>query len=190
MDHLILVRHARTLQDPHTPSARWVLGDDAPAACARLAERLAPLGPDRVLTGVEAKMVTTGALLARALGLPEGPAVGLEEHDRTGVPFVRDPEEWQATLERLFREPDRRVLGRETARQALDRFEAAVRREVERHPGETLALVSGATVMSLFIARHNDLDAYRFWRTVAMPEAFVLELPDFTLAQRLGAGGA
>lgn len=114
-------------------------------------------------------------------------AEGLEEHDRTGVPFVEDPREWFRTLERVFDLPDEPVLGMETANEALDRFEAAVRGEVARYPDDQLLLVSHATVITLFLARYNELEPFPFWQTVRMPEAFVLRLPDFILLERLGA---
>jgi broad specificity phosphatase PhoE len=183
---LILVRHARTVLDPALPAEQWRLADGAEAECSRLAERLRRLLPARVVTSTHAKAVGTGRFLANALELPCETGAGLEEHDRTGVPFVADEREWLATLEQVFARPDDGVLGTESAREACDRFEAAVRHQTAHRPGENLILATHATVMALFLARHNGFEAFEFWRTIAMPDAFVVSLPDFRLLERVG----
>jgi broad specificity phosphatase PhoE len=184
---LIMVRHALTVQDPDRPAELWRLADDARQSCLDLAEQLRLLRPERIVTSTHGKAVGTGRFLAEALDLPCETAPGLEEHERTGVGYLANLE-FEATIERLFAGPDDLVLGTETANQALERFEASVRRQVESAPEEQLVLVSHATVMALFVARHNGFGGYAFWKTIGMPEALVLELPTFRLAQRLGPG--
>ena len=184
---LILVRHAQTVLDPEVDAEFWRLDESARADCRELANRLAPLRPQRVITSEQRKAIGTGRYMAEALNLTHTTADGLEEHDRTAAPFIEDPEEWNATLERVFSLPDEVVLGTETANVALERFETAIRREVARRPGERLLLVSHATVMTLFLARHNRLEPFEFWRSIRMPEAFVLGLPDYRLLERLRA---
>jgi broad specificity phosphatase PhoE len=183
---LILVRHARTVLDPSLPAEQWQLADGAEAECSLLAERLRRLRPARVVTSAHAKAVGTGRFLADALGLPCETGAGLEEHDRTGVPFVAEEREWLATLEQVFVRPDEVILGTESAREACDRFEAAVRHQATLRPGETLILATHATVMALFLARHNGFEAFEFWRTIQMPDAIVMRLPDFRLLERIG----
>lgn len=187
---LILVRHAQTIPVPEVESAAWELADTARDECRRLALKLAPLRPDRIITSDHHKCVTTGSFLAEDLDLPCETVTGLEEHDRSGVPFIDDPQEWLTTLGRLFERPDEVVLGSETANEALERFGAAVRREVERRPDELLIMATHATVMALFVARTNRLDPWEFWQTIEMPEAIVLRLPDYRLVERLSVAGA
>ncbi|HEX7002716.1 MAG TPA: histidine phosphatase family protein [Trueperaceae bacterium] len=189
-DILVLVRHARTAPVPELEAAAWRLAESATDECRRLADELRPLHPDRIITSDHHKAEATGALLARYLGLPRESAVGLEEHDRSGVPFYEDPREFVAKVKRLFDRPEEVVLGQETAEGALERYEAAIRREAELHGRERLILVSHATVMALLVARHNEVDGFEFWKTLEMPEALVLRLEDFALLDRLGAGGA
>jgi broad specificity phosphatase PhoE len=184
---LILVRHALTVQAPAVPAELWRLADGAREACLGLAEQLRRLGPKRIVTSIHGKAAGTGRFLAEALALPRETAVGLEEHERTGVEYLAD-EEFLAALKRLFTRPNELVLGTETATEALNRFEAALRSRLESAPGENLVVVSHATVMALFMARHNSLDSFELWKTIGMPEAFVLELPSFRLAQRLAPG--
>lgn len=180
MDALLFIRHAETKIDPAQPSHTWRLTEGAYTACRQLAAGLEPFHLNRIVTSEEFKAAETGRLLAEALGLPCEAASGLHEHERKGVP-VMEQRAWLATVQRLFERPDEPVLGTETAREALDRFEEAVRRILARHPDERLAIVSHGTVMSLFVARHNEVDAFTFWKGLWMPDTVVLSLPDFKL---------
>ena len=185
-----LVRHARTVTVPEVEASAWRLSDSADEECRRLAAELRRLEPDRILTSDHQKAIATGSLLSQHLALPCAIVEGLEEHDRTGVPYFDDHSDFLAIVKRLFESPDEVVLGEETANEALERYESAVRREVDHHPDERLLLVGHATVMALLIARHNEVDAFEFWQTIEMPEALVLELPGLRLIERLSAGGA
>lgn len=187
---VILVRHAQTVVDPEVEAAEWKLAGSAGEECRRLAVALRPLRPDRVLTSNHLKAMASGSHLAKGLGLPCETVAGLEEHERTGVPFMEDPGDWLKAVEQLIQQPDEMIMGTETANEALARFEAAVRRELARWPDQRLILASHATVMALFVARYNDLDAFEFWKTIEMPEALVLRRPDFRLLERITVGGA
>lgn len=184
MNAFLLVRHAPTFQDSTQPSNQWKVAEEAERACQELATKIQPVEPTLIITSTEAKARATGEFLAEALRLYSFTADGLEEHDRTGVPYVKDDQVWQATLKSLFNEPQKRVLGKETATEALERFEAALKRELDAHKDDVPILVSHATVISLFVARHNNLDPYAFWQTVKMPEALLLRRPDFALLER------
>ena len=186
---VILVRHARTVPDPGVEAESWQLAGSAGVECRRLAEELAAHRPNRVITSTHHKCIATGTLLAEHLGLPLLTAEGLEEHDRSGIPFMADPEEWLSTLRSVFDRPDEVVLGIESANDALARIEVAVRRLLAEHPGERLVISTHATVMALFVAAHNEVDAFEFWQTIEMPEALVLQLPGFSLVERLSGGG-
>jgi broad specificity phosphatase PhoE len=178
---LLLVRHAAPLVDPALPSARWSLSAAGRAACGPLAVALAPFAPRAIVTSDEPKAIETGALLGAALGVAAVAGAGLHEHDRTGVPVLA-PAAWQAAMVGFFASPDERVLGRESAREAADRFAAAVARVVAEAPTGTLAIVAHGTVMSLFAARHGAGDAHALWRRLLMPCALVMTEPGFQLA--------
>lgn len=184
MNNFLLIRHAATIQDPTQPSKKWKVTEEAARACRDLATKIRPVGPTLTITSTEAKAKATGDFLAEALGLPVFSTDGLEEHDRTGVPYVADDLVWQATLKNLFHKPQERVLGKETAIEALERFEATLKRELDAHNDDRPILVSHATVISLFVAKYNNLDPYAFWQTVRMPDALLLRRSDFALIRR------
>lgn len=179
---LILVRHAAPRQDPAQPASRWQLSEAGRLSCARLAERLAAHAPGVVVTSAEPKAVETGALVAARLGLPTEQAEGLHEHRRERVPFT-SLEQFERSVAALFERPDELALGEETARQAADRFERAVRDVLARHPAETVAVVAHGTVITLFVARHAGLAPVAFWRRLGLPAVVVMSLPGLELLE-------
>jgi 2,3-bisphosphoglycerate-dependent phosphoglycerate mutase len=176
---LLLVRHAAPVVEAALPSARWSLSSAGRAACRPLADALAPLALGALVTSLEPKAIETGALLAAALDVPVTTGADLHEHDRTGVPVLA-PAAWRDAMAHFFAHPDDRVLGRESAREATDRFAGAVERALAT-TASTLGIVSHGTVMSLFAARHGAGDAHALWQRLAMPCALVLEVPSFRL---------
>lgn len=179
---MILVRHANVVRATAVPSAAWRLSDHGRARAAQFAHQLAPFQPTRMITSAEPKAAETGEIIAQTLGIPAHAAPGLHEHDRRGVGFFPHEADFLAAVARLFDEPDARVFGNETAVEARTRFEHAIHTQLAQHPTGTPAFVTHGTVMALFLAHHNpDLDVYRFWRSLTLPCAVVVERPLFTI---------
>ncbi len=178
---LLLIRHARTRMQPGIDPALWLLDDGATAAIDKLAERLATYRIAALATSAEPKAVATGRVLGSRLALEPRIAAGLHEHERSADAFVADQTAFERRLDRFFRYPDERVWGRETARQAQLRFMNAVAAVLRDHPAGDVTIVAHGTVITLFVARHNAVDALSFWRGLGMPCCVVLELPAFRL---------
>jgi broad specificity phosphatase PhoE len=182
MRKLILIKHAAPLVIPGTPPEKWKLSDKGRESIAPLAEALRPHAPAVVVTSEEPKARETGELLAQALGIPFETAAGLHEHDRSNVPHMRSGE-FISHVEVFFRKPTERVLGRESAVVALDRFEAAVNSVIAKHAGGNIAIVSHGTVIALLAAEHSDRYGFELWREMGLPSVAVLELPSMELEQ-------
>ena len=75
------------------------------------------------------------------------------------------------------------MWGNETAEEAGDRFEGTVRRLLDEQEEEVVAMVAHGTVISLLVARHNDIDAFDFWQRLGLPSFCVLSVPDFELQE-------
>ena len=75
------------------------------------------------------------------------------------------------------------MWGNETAQQAGSRFEGAVRRVLDEREEEVITIVAHGTVISLLVARYNDLDAYTLWRSLGLPSFCVLSADDFQLRE-------
>ena len=95
--------------------------------------------------------------------------------------FVPTQERFEALVAELFAKPDECVFGTESADQAHARFADAVLTLVDTYPDENLGIVSHGTVMTLHIARANQLDPFAFWQKLEMPSFAVLSLPDHKL---------
>lgn len=107
---------------------------------------------------------------------------GLHEHDRTGAPFL-GVEGFDRAARTFFANPGKLVWGSETAEQALERFDGAVRAVLETRGEEVVAVVAHGTVISLFIAQYNDVEAYELWRQLSLPSFCVLSTPRFELRE-------
>lgn len=183
---IILVRHANVAQDPTLDAAEWRLSDHGRARAAQFAPRLRPLRPTRFVTSSEPKAAETGAIMAAALGLPCHAAPGLHEHDRRGMGYLANEKAFHTAVARLFAEPERLVLGNETAVAARTRFGAALQQAIAPYPDDTPAIVTHGTIMALFMAQHNPgVDAPALWRQLTLPCAFVLQRPSFAIVARL-----
>lgn len=182
MRRVILVRHAAPMKQPDVPARDWPLSPAGQADAARLADQLASCAPAAIIASDELKARQTAQPLAHRLGLPVTVSSGLHEHERHSVGYLDDAT-FQATMARLFAEPDTLVFGEETANQALARFTQAVRETLARHPGGDLALFTHGTVLSLFVAAHSENDPMTFWYHLQLPAWVVFTLPDFTLLE-------
>ncbi len=75
------------------------------------------------------------------------------------------------------------MWGNETAEEARDRFEGAVRRVLDEREDEVVAMVAHGPVISLLVTRHNDIDAFGFWQRLGLPSFCVLAVPSFELQE-------
>ena len=180
MRKLILVKHAAPFVIPGTPPDRWRLSDKGKESCIPLADALKVHAPSVVLSSEEPKAQETAQLVAQHLGLPASTAPGLHEHDRSNVPHMRSGE-FISHVELFFRRPRELVLGRETAEQATNRFEAAVQDGLAAHPDGNLAIVAHGTVISLLVAKYSGENAFTLWRRMGLPSFVALTLPGFAM---------
>lgn len=173
---LILIKHALPEIAQDVPSHLWRLSSQGRAGAERLATAITHYTPDVLVTSVEPKAAETGQIVARLLSIPCRTAPGLQENDRTGLPYL-DAKRYETIFRRFFRHPDDLVVGCETARQAGSRFVAAVDTILASHQGESIAVVAHGTVISLFLAARCDLDPFLAWQRLGLPSFVVLSLP-------------
>lgn len=184
MAQLILIKHARPVVDPARPSHEWKLSDEGRLAAKSMAEKLRPRGIVAVVTSIEPKASQTGTELAGVLGCKATKAEGLHEHDRTGVPHLPSAE-FVSMMALMFQRPSERVLGRESADEATQRIDTAVRGVLVQHPDQTVAIVSHGTVIALFAAAHAKVDGYRLWREMGLPSYLVFDAESLELVDKV-----
>jgi broad specificity phosphatase PhoE len=93
--------------------------------------------------------------------------------------------EFISHVELFFRRPGEKVLGRETADGAFERFDTAVAGVMNSHPSGNVAVVSHGTVIALLLARRADQNAFEVWRGMGLPSFVVLAYPDLNLIGRV-----
>jgi broad specificity phosphatase PhoE len=110
-------------------------------------------------------------------------AENLHEQERQGVPHFESKRAFEAAVGRLLTGPENELLlGSETAAQARQRFDRAVKEVLVQHSTGNIAIVSHGTVITLFLcAYHSALSPLSFWRNLKLPDYLVVYLPDFTL---------
>jgi broad specificity phosphatase PhoE len=108
--------------------------------------------------------------------------VGLHEHEREHVPFS-STEAFERAVAALFARPGELVMGEESADQARERFERAVRAALDRHAGRDIAIVAHGTVITLLVAHYAGVEPLSFWRRLGMPALVVLALPGYELLE-------
>lgn len=182
MMHLILVKHSIPDIVETLPAKTWKLSKSGRERCSLLAEKLRPYAPGFIFTSTEPKATETGQIVAEILNLPCQTMPDLQEHDRTGEPY-RSRTEFEQLVRRFFVAPDTLVFGNETANVARDRFAGAIQACIEPQPEQDVVAVAHGTVITLFVAQHNEIDVFDLWNRLTMPSYVVLSLPDFRLVE-------
>jgi broad specificity phosphatase PhoE len=181
MRHLILVKHARPQVDPAVSSEEWTLGPEGREAAGRLAERMRPYNFAKLFCSSEPKAGETARVIGLALERPVEEARDLFEHDRRDVPHM-ETREFISLVALLFKEPDRLVLGNETADEAYERFGEAVDGLIKQEPAD-VAVVTHGTVISLFAQHRAKEDPFGLWRRMGLPSFIALEIPTWRVVE-------
>lgn len=174
MSRLVLVRHGQPKVDIAQPASTWPLSETGRAAVIQMAERLRPFAPELFLSSPEPKASQTAYALAVALDADFQTFDGLEEHHREKVGYL-DQGTFENKVVELFRQPDKRVFGEETANQAATRFTKAVKAAQRLHANRRLAIVSHGTVISLWLERHAGADGLVTWKMLGLPSFAVYD---------------
>jgi broad specificity phosphatase PhoE len=182
MRKLILIKHAKPLVDPSKSAERWRLSDEGRQQALVLAEQIAAHQPAIIVSSDEPKAVETAQIIAQLLKVPQETRAGLHEHDRRNVPHMRSGE-FISNLELFFRRPRDLVLGSETAEQAVDRFERAVKDALAGHPAGNVAIVSHGTVIALLVQEYSERNGFQVWRDMGLPSYVMFDVPEMTVAQ-------
>ena len=88
-----------------------------------------------------------------------------------GAPVVEEPAGDGLLRPPGVARPAEAVHGGETAHEASERIAAAL----AKHRGQPLVAVTHGTVLSMYLAERLGCDAHDLWRSLHMPDAFVLD---------------
>ena len=179
---LVLVKHALPVLDMSRPPRDWQLSAEGELQSKQLAGRLRAFAPLRLVTSAEPKALSTGRVIAAELGVQVKAVDGVQEFDRPASP-------WQSKADRerdnaaIFDDPAQRVLGAESGHDALDRFSTAIGAELDRTAEQSLVVITHGTVIALFVAAHNPVNAFELWRDLECGSFVVLDGRSFSLRE-------
>lgn len=183
MKHLVVVRHSISQQEPGKSSHEWGLTDEGRARLDSFATSLEKYKLAQVYAGPEPKMRLTGQGLAAALGVSCETDNLLHETRRDTAPYFEYVEQFREAIKAAMDEPHALLYGEETFEDAYDRFDKRVKDLATRNDGKSFGVVTGGTVIALFINRKAGLDTYKVWRSLTMPCYAVFTLPDLAFVE-------
>ncbi|MGN6576700.1 MAG: histidine phosphatase family protein [Nocardioides sp.] len=173
MPQLFLVRHGLSQPDPATPPETWGLDPEGLADIDALAASGRIPAAAAWYSSPETKALETARRLTdrRVTVVAE-----LAEH-RRGVHWFADPADFRAAVRRVFEDPDTSAVPEWEPLAALrDRMLPVVRRILDRHPDDDVALAGHGTAWTLLVSELTgappDLDA---WAALRMPDLWVVE---------------
>jgi broad specificity phosphatase PhoE len=179
---VVLAKHGTPGLDHTAPAREWALSRRGEADALLLADRLKPYAPFQLVSSCEPKARRTAELVAAALQMTLRVVDDLREIDRPVLPIM-EPARHRAVNRPIFVDPDRAVLGSESASAAANRFMVAILLEAERCAPAHLVAISHGTVIALLVALHNAVDGFHFWSEFGCGEFVVLEFPSFRLVR-------
>jgi broad specificity phosphatase PhoE len=190
---IVLVRHGRPNVDENIHPVQWSLSESGREAAKALGEKLKDRGFtfERIISSPEAKAVQTAEAIASSLDRTVSGVVvvvdaGLSEHARNHSNFL-PREDFEASIARLFSaDPSELVFGKETANAAVERFMAAIQRQMESSVMDVIAVTHG-TILSLYLGRTLGIDSLPFWRNLKMPTAIVICGDQLEVIEAVGA---
>lgn len=185
MPNIALVRHSISKPVPEVSAHQWELTELGIQRCGLLADALRPFGFSRIATSDEPKAVTTAEMLIRHLDIPTPLIVepAFRETRRESAAYFDDPGLFRAAIREAMADSQHVVFGEEAFDAARARFTAALETLIDAHPGESIAVITHGTVMSLVLANWTGMDPYTTWTALEMPSYAVVAYPSRTLVE-------
>lgn len=172
---LILIRHPHTQVDPAVPASAWRLSPDGEAQVQALVAAPFWDGVAAVYTSQEYKAAVVGEAVSATRGILHQRMPGLREAQRD---VWIGPDAFLTAQRAFFAQPDiAPVPGWEPAAAAQRRFVRAMDDILAAHPaGESLAVVSHATVLTLYLAHlRGGPPGYDAWRAIGFAAAMLVD---------------
>ena len=165
MPLLYLIRHPRTQPDPSRPASQWELSEEGGAQVRALTALPLWTALGAVITSAQRKAAAVGEALRAVHGVPWQAVEALDEARRDSW---LGADEFDRAQRAFFAHPEvPPVPGWETAQAAGERFATAMDGVLAQYPGQSLAVVTHATVLTLYAARlRGTAPRYDDWRAI------------------------
>ena len=148
MTTALYLSHPEVRIDPAVPVPQWGLSAVGRARVEAIRHRAWLHAIERIVSSDEDKAQETAHLIGDAIGVPVEIAPDMGENDRFATGFL-PPDEFEATADAFFADPDASVRGWETARAAQARIVAATRDVLAGHEARPTLFVGHGGVGTL-----------------------------------------
>ncbi len=160
---IYIVRHCKAAgQHPDAP-----LTPEGVAQAAQLADRLALLPIERIISSPFLRATQSIAPLAQLLSLP----ITIDGRLAERILSTAELLDWQAALRATFDDLDRCFEGGESSRTAMQRG-AAVVRENELHSATVTLLVTHGNLMTLLLKHFDQRIGFVEWQRLTNPDVY------------------
>lgn len=167
---LYLVRHCRaTGQAPDAP-----LTPEGIVQAGLLADLLAPLGIEQILSSPFVRACDSIAPLAARIGIPIETDDRLVERTLTTEPLP----DWRIHLARSFDDDTYCMAGGESSRVATARAVAALD-AVRHHPAPATAIVTHGNLLALLLRHCDGREGFAAWEALTNPDCYRVTLGAF-----------
>jgi 2,3-bisphosphoglycerate-dependent phosphoglycerate mutase len=160
---IYIVRHCEAVgQSPDAPLTR-----EGVAQATQLADRLAGLLIERIISSPFLRATQSIVPLAQRLGLPIATDARLAER----ILCTANLPDWLAVLQSTFDDLDRCFEGGESSRTAMQRG-AAVVSESELHAADVTLLVTHGNLMTLLLKHFDQRIGFVEWQRLTNPDVY------------------
>ena len=151
MRSLYFITHPNVVIDPSIPAPKWPLSHRGTERMEMLLTHPWVEDLGAVYCSMEQKAIDGAEILAQNLSIGYQVAEELGEIDRSSTGYL-PLDEFQATMDAFFANPDSSIRGWETARQAQQRIMRAVEEVIENEQSaNAIAIVSHGAVGALYL---------------------------------------
>ncbi len=147
--HLYLT-HPQVRIDPDVEITRWGLNDEGRARVTALAASGVLEGIDLVISSAETKAVETATPLADSIGCELVLRSSMHENGREATGFL-PPDQFEATADAFFENPDKSIKGWETSLNAQLRIIGEVEACLALYPDQRILFVGHGAVGTLLL---------------------------------------
>lgn len=175
MTDIIFIRHAPTKPDKTQHSTQWQLSEDSQKLCHQLAEQIKHHNITKIYTSTEPKAQLTGKFIAEKLGIDSITiADNLQETERHSKAFYDNQDTFRLAVKEAMLSPDDLRFGDETFTTARIRFTSQVEQLANKHPDETIAIITHGRVLSLYLGDIMKESPEIIWEKLKMPAYAIL----------------
>ncbi|WP_053220057.1 histidine phosphatase family protein [Virgibacillus senegalensis] len=184
MGKVVLVKHAKPIITPAVPSPHWELSSEGIKQAENLSRKLDKYSIDTIFSSEEPKAIQTAKTVSKQLNCPIAIKKNLHEHERLKNQKIYPEKEWKRLIDAFFTRPDELIFGEETAVQARERFDRAMKSLLaDRTAQQDKVIVTHGTVISLFVEKYNSVKGFELWNKLGLPSYVELDAKTFRLLE-------